>query len=124
MLFNRSTGKPRTIPAISRECSPHTDDMLSLDSLIAWLEQRPADGAYDYSSASKCLLHQYFTAKGLKELLILPCQYTCSPHLIHSLPEGWEEIAFGSPFLTKKEGRWTFGQALQRAKALKYRRAA
>lgn len=119
MLFNRSTGKP------------NTDDMLSLDNLIAWLEQRPADGTYDYCSSRKCLLAQYFTAKGLKAFSVTPGIYTTNygswtGEENHLLPHGWEHIALGgsTKFNGQLNGVWTYGSALQRAKALKYGRVA
>lgn len=118
MLFNRSTGKP------------NTDDMLSLDNLIAWLEQRPADGTYDYCSSTRCLLAQYFTTKGLKAFSVTPGIYTTGKYSwnekIHLLPGGWEEIALGEAknFNGRLNGVWTYGSALQRAKALKYGRVA
>lgn len=118
MLFNRSTGKSIT------------DDMLSLDSLIAWLEQRPADGTYDYCSSTRCLLVQYFTAMGAKGVMVLPDRYITSARSLnrkeYSLPEGWEEIAIAE-FRGPGYGlnpQWTYGAALQRAKGLKYGRAA
>src|SRR5882724_1068161 len=124
MLFNKSTGKPRTIPAISRECSPDTD-ILTLDSLIAWLEQRPADGIYNYSYPTGCLLYQYFKAKGLTILSVVSSSYTTrsfsGTEERHSLPAGWSKVALGSKIGYPE---WTYGAALQRARALKYGRAA
>lgn len=100
MLFNKSTGKP---------------DILSLDNLIAWLEQQPADETYPYSESRGCVLAQYFTAMGLKDVLVTPGQYAAGrfsyPRKL--LPAGWEGIANGFP-----SGAWTFGAALRRAKAL------
>jgi hypothetical protein len=40
-------------------------DVLSLESLIAWLETQPADKVYCYSNTGDCLHHQYFTAMGM-----------------------------------------------------------
>lgn len=107
MLYNQSTGKT---------------DILSLDSLIAWLERQPTDGVYNYTAARHCLLSQYFTAMGLENVSVTPCQYTLDRGMpqenAHLLPEGWETIAFGHPLLTGGETRWTFGAALARARTL------
>lgn len=104
MLFNKSTGKPRT-----------NTDILSLDSLIAWLEQQPMDGTYSYIKSRGCLLSQYFTAMGLREVSVTPGRYRAGlfSYTYKLLPEGWEEIANGFPL-----GAWTFGKALARARKL------
>ncbi len=113
MLYNESTGKPRT-------------DILSLDSLIAWLETKPADETYDYTRSKKCVLQQYFTAMGLEGVAVIPYRYSVNRYLInettHDLPEGWEKIALG-PAIMYKVTPWTFGKALKRAKDLQKERA-
>lgn len=100
MLFNKSTGKP---------------DILSLDSLIAWLEQQPADETYPYSESRGCVLAQYFTAMGLEKVTVMPYRYMAGrfDYTRKTLPEGWEGIASGFP-----SGSWTFGAALKRARKL------
>jgi len=100
MLFNKSTGK---------------SDVFSTKRLIAWLEQKPADRTYDYMSGSYCLLAQYFEENGLSRVSVTPGYYSQgygSYGSYRSLPEGWERVAMG------RNKEWTFGKALQRARAL------
>lgn len=87
-----------------------TPDPLSLDGLIAWLETMPADGEYDWANIRGCLGFQYLTAVGLP----VDCcsgDYWIDAHgRDHALP--WlPDIAGLVP--------WTFGAALQRARALR-----
>lgn len=57
MLYNESTGKPKV-----------EADVLSLESLIMWLETMPSGKAYDYYNCEgKCLLDQYANAMGTKD---------------------------------------------------------
>ena len=77
-------------------------DLISLESLIAWLEQQPADGTYDWTKPDECLIACYLTSK----LGILP-EYSVS--LYQSMPH-YHEIAAYEPY--------TFGAALERARAV------
>src|SRR5882757_18943 len=104
MLYNKSTGKPKV-------------GMLELDSLIKWLERQPTDGTYIYSSSRDCLMARYFTAKGLKNVGVVPCKFKADRPgtggfiVDHQpLPVGWEEIAQG-PMGVDQEVKWTFGEA-------------
>ena len=77
-------------------------DLMSLESLIAWLEQQPADGTYDWQYPERCLIACYLTGK----LGTLP-EYSVS--LYQSMPH-YHAVAAQEP--------WTFGAALERAKAV------
>lgn len=112
MLYNESTGMPKA-------------DVLSTASLIEWLEQKPADGSYDYMKPYSCLLAQYFREKGFDGVYVGPGYFVCGERFFRGdkLPEGWEGIAVGeSSFITRvtrgRSAEWTYGKALERAKAL------
>ena len=100
MLYNTAWEKPA--------------DVFSLDSLIAWLETMPADGAYCYSRAGHCLIAQYLVSMGCTNVSIGPGTYRCdpAPHDCKPLPRHWETIAIGY------HRNWgeTFGAALTRAR--------
>lgn len=68
------------------------------ETLKAWLRKQPADGVYDFQSASWCLMGQYFDACGC-------------PHerTYYDMPN-YLEIASAKP--------WTFGDALKRLEAV------
>lgn len=86
-------------------------DPLTLESLIAWLETKPTDEAYDYHNChGRCLYGQYMASHGIK----------------------WKESGASIPGLAPKardrfcelvycavadQGPWTFGAALERARA-------
>lgn len=112
MLYNESTGMPKA-------------DVLSTASLIAWLEQKPADGSYDYMKPYSCLLAQYFADHGLTNVYVGPGYFVCGEAMFRGdkLPDGWELIAVGeSSFMTRvtrgRSAEWTYGKALERARAL------
>ena len=75
-------------------------DLMSLESLIAWLETQPVDGAYDYDHCERCLIGRYLTDRvgGIEAHRGV---YTDMPH--------YREIAANEPY--------TFGAALERAYA-------
>jgi hypothetical protein len=89
-------------------------DILSLDTLTAWIERQPADQAYNYSCNGHCLLAQYFAAHGLRDV------HVTSTHFSHDggtfeLPEILNDVAVGVPGVSMK---CTFGAALGRARYL------
>ena len=83
----------------------------SLDSLIGWLQRKPADEIYDYSSCGDCLLARYFADKGFNNKIYVN---TVAFHVednggkIHTLPQNFDEIARARPY--------TYGAALERAR--------
>lgn len=105
MLFNQSTGKPKA-------------DVLSTASLIAWLEQQIPSDSYRYEDSRHCVLAQYFKAHGYKGVKLMPYMYTYKGRLAvlgyKALPAGWEHVASNDGW----SYGWTFGKALERAKAL------
>jgi hypothetical protein len=75
---------------------------VSLKALIAWLEKQPADQTYNYMAAHQCMLAQYLQAQG--------CSVTESTI---NLDDDWlKKIALGKGF-----DDWTYGAALERARA-------
>lgn len=91
-------------------------DMYSLASLIAWLEQQPAEESYCYADNGKCLLGQYFSEKSGK-LVLVGSNDVC---FALDKPDHWsKDVYFSRYFGLIACGRpWTFGAALARAKAL------
>ena len=80
-------------------------DPFSLDSLIVWLENQPAGKQYDFNDRrGRCLLCQYLADAA-------PGVYWCRAYIkiTRSAPET-ELVARQTP--------WTFGAALERARAL------
>jgi hypothetical protein len=72
----------------------------SLSSLVAWLEQQPADKHYGWTSERECGAAQYLIAHGQ------------DPEYMILIPD-WVEIFQGDPPFEH-----TFGAALERARAL------
>lgn len=96
-------------------------DPFSLASLIAWLERQPTDGCYDYTCNGQCLLAQYFTDAGFKNIRMFT---DCFMHG-KSAPPGVsreEAIRLGVTYLPDQfnevasRGNRTFGAALRRAR--------
>ena len=85
-------------------------DPLTLESLIAWLEKRPAHVEYCYADNDACLLGQYFTAMGFDGVIAGSDCFSHGEGMkdIH-FPPSFDEIAIGHPR--------TFGGALERARA-------
>ncbi len=87
-----------------------TTNPLDINSLILWLEKQPADKEYIYAHCSECLLAQYFSAMGFKNVLV------DSTGMRHgdwwtekvNLPQGWNYLAVCAPK--------TMGAALERAR--------
>jgi len=103
-------------------------DILSLDSLISWLETKPRGGTYNYQLPCGCLLAQYFQEMtGCKHMGVTCVSY--GPMKINrwiddvpgsirgDLPDGWDRVA--RSYNANDKGNWTYGMALQRAMALR-----
>ncbi len=88
-------------------------DPFSLSSLVAWLEKQPADKEYCYVDTGRCLLCQYFSAMGFKQVTMTPFDF-CHAKGAANLPDGFDEIAQGNNMDMVR----TFGAALARAKAV------
>jgi hypothetical protein len=88
-------------------------DPFSLESLIAWLEKQPSDGSYDWYGIEKCLVCQFYQANGISE----PwgeCSYTKPFDRGHGHADAHRRYwAVGQAW------PWTFGAALERARALR-----
>jgi len=79
--------------------------------LIAWLETQPAEGEYYYLNCSgECLFGQYMTSLGI-DWSGLHCRQSPYIDTLHSMG-GLRVQKIAS------EGPWTFGAALNRARAL------
>ena len=102
MLFNPDWSKTET-----------KADPFKLETLIAWLEKQPA-GTYDYTCCKSCLLCQYFTDNGVDFLSVGPGYLRLHDYSSRDLPQSFDDVA---GILSGKEG-WTFGAALERARAL------
>ncbi len=79
---------------------------VSLCGLIAWLETMPPHERYDFMNPYKCVLAQYQIAQGIPEndpAVAVPVS-----------SDGWLTDIVQS---TGKHKDWTFGAALQRARA-------
>ena len=91
------------------QCKPEVKvNPLEMGTLIAWLERQPAEKKYDYCCIHSCLAAQYYSAMGEK-MCVVPLYGSQDPK-----HEGFryklEWLANHSP--------WTFGAALERARAL------
>ena len=86
-------------------------DPFELSTLIAWLEKQPTEKTYCFMDNGGCLLAQYFTEQGFKEVSM------GGTHIVHGpnrgdyqdLPPHMSSIAVGNPR--------TFGAALKRARS-------
>lgn len=78
----------------------------SLEGLIAWLEEHPAETTYDYCDIGNCLVARYLRARGVKKFELFPEE-------LRRL--GWYEIAHNSAGGCCD---WTYGAALERARAV------
>ena len=92
------------------EAAPAVADPNKLESLIAWLEQQPAKGTYDFVDPNNCLLCQYYRAVGVPVYSVDPGYYTIEIGKTVTLPRHFNEIANGG-----REPE-TFGAALKRAR--------
>lgn len=91
-------------------------DPLQLGTLVSWLERQPADEAYDYGCIGHCLLAQYFSEHGFKNINVNSTGFS---HLggVQKLPEHFDEVALGMQAIgTRRPTGFTFGEALVRAR--------
>jgi hypothetical protein len=98
MLYNKSTGKPVV------------HDVMSTESLVAWLETMPADGTYEFSNTrTPCLQAQYFEAMGTPTRLLGNTSVMFRDGIRRGpISKAFQVTAFNHPR--------TFGAALERAK--------
>ena len=93
-------------------------DPMKLETLIAWLEKQPANGWYEYGCIGKCLIAQYFTAKGFVDVSVGIDRFTHGPiearECDTKFPDAFNDIAIADAF----ERQWTYGAALKRARKL------
>lgn len=93
-------------------------DPMSLDSLIAWLETKNPFKRYRYLSNENCLLAQYFTDMGYKDVHVWAYNFRYDNDGEYGnelLPYHFNNIAFGKYLLFSR----TFGGALRYAKQLR-----
>lgn len=97
------------------------EDIRSLDSLIAWLETKPADRRYDYCDVNYCVLAQYFSEKLNTPVLVGAENYSYwdGPREIRlQLPPHFNKIAQAGLSIWGPE---TFGKALKVARRIRAR---
>lgn len=90
---------------------------LNLTGLISWLEQKDPTEEYDWNDCSRCLVAQFLLeSTGNRKTCSYerPCGGLKNYHYIGA-GQCWE-TGFG-----RNPGKWTFGQALQRAKEVRDR---
>lgn len=95
------------------------------DSIIAgflpWVEQQPADKAYNYTDSCGCAFAQYLHAIGFSEATVWPGHFGLTKtetRLTETrlMPDGIEAAVHG-PYtgsLDKQRKTWTFGQLADR----------
>lgn len=82
-------------------------DPFSLENLIAWLEKQPHQKEYNYCDPTDCLIGQYLKSQGLSG-----SDAVLASDALDRL--GWLHIAQDHK---NSPQRWTFGDALERARA-------
>jgi hypothetical protein len=98
MLNNTNWDKPKVKPGVH-----------SLTSLIDWLETKDQNQSYHYMSDSKCLLAQYYRAKGYWFVRVGMMFFTHGWFdSVTMLPEHFDFISYEEPH--------TFGAALDRSR--------
>lgn len=98
-----------------------TADPFLLESLIAWLEMRPATEIYNYFCNGHCLLAQYFTAHGYKNVSMGAGAFVhmeARKRAVTKIPDIFNLIAQGYDQST--EHCQHFGAALKRARAAQF----
>jgi len=91
---------PRVEKRLKRELKK-AQDPFTMQGLIAWLKTKPAKGRYNYFDTKRCLAAQYCRS--------IKVRYPFHWYTIDSFQDKMENIGADHP--------WTFGAALQRAKA-------
>ena len=84
-----------------------TETKPSLAGLIAWLERQPADTRYDWMNALGCVMGQYLRATRMTDNAAI-----VQLSLKLTKQEPFQTIALGG-----LDSRYTFGAALERARA-------
>ena len=84
-----------------------SDNTLTLDTFIAWLETMPVEGEYEFYSYSACVVGQFVTAVTGSDNPFFETNYAS----IFGGLEPYREVCASEP--------QTFGAALQRAKAMR-----
>jgi hypothetical protein len=84
--------------------------------LIAWLEKQEASATYCYFDNGRCLMAQYYKAMGRPPAFVGGWFVRFRDGTEEKFPEGFDNIAVGSHL--EGANRWTFGAALNRARAL------
>lgn len=100
----------------NQEWERKTPPPMSLESLIAWLEKKPADGSYVYQSHGSCLIAQYMKDQEFTDVFVDSRFYEHDGCGLKYLPVGWDAIARSDDWRATSE--LTFGKALARAKEL------
>lgn len=84
------------------------DDIFQIKPLIAWLETQPADKDYTFADRNRCLLQQYFMARGYADIEVGGFTISIGKERFRITGE-FDEVAAPTPH--------TFGAALARAQA-------
>ncbi len=92
-----------------------TTDLYALESLIAWLERQPRNTEYDYAWCQNCVIGQYLAAHGIEHGFAMHYGKFLAHHSTKEYGLSRAYIADGSLGFSTQ---WTFGQALQRARAV------
>jgi len=88
-----------------------SQNIFSLEGLISWLEKQDPKEPYPHCSSDDCLLHRYFTARGLplaKKYAVDSYHWQDKSGKAHEYPKELDYVAVPSPE--------TYGAALQRAR--------
>jgi hypothetical protein len=89
-------------------------DIWSIKSFAAWLDQQPADATYDYCQPATCAATTYLWACGYPPGYGGHPSNNLSAEALHRL--GWNTIVLASAGSDKGIGISTYGEAAQRAK--------
>lgn len=95
--------------------SDRWNNIFSLDSLVHWLERKPADEGYSYINGRACMCYQYFSYMGLDVDRVSAMFYflKSDPNHPNMYPGSFNKISLG---IDSVYGPWTFGEALKRAR--------
>ena len=97
---------------VDTEQGSETSDPLSLDSLITWLEQQPANGGYDYACALECVVARWLKSIDPRSHANWPRQYQYTVNGATWSMDAFRNIAAGKC----RPEDWTYGEALKRAR--------
>lgn len=100
--------------------------IMTVGSLVNWLERKPIDGQYMYSECKGCLLYQYFNDMGMEVHHVDSSRYYLGsdtmgvlfPYILNQIAYGnsGENEYYANEYYT---GRYrTFGEALRIARDL------